>query len=210
MCIKKFLFSALAVALLLLSIDARAQDESSQETDFAWLSIAPEIGYTYFFEAPLDVGFDDFAIGDRHGFVAKAHVDIGGDGLALELAPFYAFESGSGPFGDFDVIGGEIHMVYRFSAQNVFPSIGIGFHGAVILANDYIESGTQLYARLPLGLTWYFAEYLGLVVEAGLMYGGTGVRAKEGTGDTRLEAIAGELEFGANFAFDLMVGIRFP
>ncbi|MCP4603838.1 MAG: hypothetical protein GY847_25520 [Proteobacteria bacterium] len=201
-------------ALVMVSTRARADDSS--ETEFAWLSFAPEIGYIHFFEAVVDSPLDA-RVSARNGVIIKGHVDIGGDGIALEIAPLYARESGGGLFGDFNVLGGEVTLVFRASTGSFYPGVGIGFHGAYIFRNNYINSGSELYGRIPLGFTWYFFEYLGLVFEAGVMYGGTGVRAKRTDEDNPRDdnkrawlAESGKPEFGAGFAFDILVGLRFP
>ena len=201
-----------SVGVTLLCPHARADNGGG--TSFAWLSIAPEIGYVHFVEATVDKKLLA-KIPARNGLTVKGHVDIGGDGIALELAPLYAWEKGGGLFGDFNVLGGEITLAFRFGTGSFYPGIGIGFHGAHIFANRYIKSGTQLYAPVPLGFTWYFVEYLGLVFEAGLMYGGTGVKAKKvtsgsSTDDDKRNALASDMKFGAGFAFDLLFGLRFP
>ncbi len=189
----------------------------ADEANFAWLSFAPEIGYAHFFEGdPKLDGFADVNFDKRNGFVIKGHIDLGGDGLAVELAPVFAWESSDGgPLGDFSVLGGEITLVYRFGKNNVYPSIGAGFHGANIFPNEFIDAGCQLYARIPFGLTWYFLKYLGLVVEAGVMYGGTGIRAKSPSefsdpATVNAATALSDMEFAPGFALDILVGLRFP
>ncbi|MCP4679769.1 MAG: hypothetical protein GY854_30620 [Deltaproteobacteria bacterium] len=195
----------LTVVLSVISSPALA-DESS-DSEFAWFSFAPEIGYVHFFETTVHEKLNA-KLAARDGIVLKGHVDIGGDGIALEIAPLYAWESGGKEFGDFNVLGAEITLALRANSGNFYPGIGIGFHGAYIFENDYINSGSELFARVPLGFTWYFMEYLGLVFEFGLMYGGTGVRVKEEANHALAES--DKAEFGAGFAFDILVGLRFP
>ncbi len=201
----RFNIIALTVAFSVISSPVMAEESSGSE--FAWFSFAPEIGYVRFFEATVHEKLNA-KLAARDGIVLKGHVDIGGDGIALELAPLYAWESGGEEFGDFNVFGGEITLAFRASIGSFYPGFGIGFHGAYIFENDYIDSGSELYARVPLGFTWYFAEYLGLVFEFGLMYGGTGVRVKEEVNHALAES--DKPEFGAGFAFDILAGLRFP
>lgn len=180
---------------------------------FKWITVAPEIGYVHFFKTTLDKGALDVPLSARNGMVLKGHVDIGGDGIALELAPLFELEVADGIFDKWSAIGGEITVVYRGSFDNFYPSIGVGFHGSGIIGNDIIKSGAQLYARVPLGFTWYFAEYLGLVFEVGLMYGGTGMQMNDQGGTSpEISAMAetGDKYWGPGFAFDIMAGLRFP
>lgn len=220
--VRYFVAACAALALMAAAGRAVAEDEESSgsggDTEFAWLSVAPEAGYGYFFEGEFS-GVNGEMLSARNAFVAKLHVDIGGDGLAVELAPLYEFEGCDKLLGDFNVLGGEVTLVYRFAAGSVYPSLGIGFHGAYIFPSDILSSGTQLYARAPLGLTWYFGEYLGLVVEAGVLYGGTGIKTKAVTisgtqqaGDLerRRNVLSDSMEFASGFGFDLLVGLRFP
>lgn len=208
-------FIAIAVtALSFLSTAARA--DGGETTDFAWLSVAPEIGFQHFFPATVNDALNA-EISSRNSWVVKGHVDIGGDGLAIELAPHFAKEFGSGLFGDFYAFGGQATLVFRAGFGNLYPTLGVGFHYAYIFENDYLSSGAEFYVRAPLGLTWYFTSFLGLVLEMGFYYGGTGVRAKatesgDLVADSRRSALAASdsIETGAGFALDFMMGLRFP
>jgi hypothetical protein len=191
-------------------------NKARADEDFSWLSIAPEIGYVHFFKTRLDKDRFDVPLSARNGMVLKGHVDIGGDGIALELAPLWELESAERVFGKWSALGGEITLVYRGAFGDFYPSIGVGFHGSGIVGNVVIKSGAQLFARVPLGFTWYFSEYLGLVFEVGVMYGGTGLRMIEQSGTSQeaqeITALAGtgDIYWGPGFAFDIMAGLRFP
>jgi hypothetical protein len=198
------LLVALAAGLITTTFIKNAAAESPK---FAWLSLAPEVGYAFYSKGELekDYGTD---INARNSFVVKGHVDLGGDKLALELAPLYAWEGCSGLVGNLNALGGEITLVYRFKSNNIYPGIGIGFHGAYLFPNDNVKRGVELFGRVPLGLTWYFMKYVGLVLEGGFLFGGTGIRFKD------VEAVPGNLyentEYAFNLGFDLLVGLRFP
>jgi hypothetical protein len=207
-----------SILFVLLALSLAVRPAAAQETDFAWLSIAPEIGYGYFFEGELEVTHntqDSVKLAARNAFVVKAHIDIGGDGLGLEIAPLWAYEGGGAMFGDFQAFGGELNLMYRFGTGNWYPGIGVGFHGAYIFQNAHIDSGAQLFARVPIGFTWYFLEYLGLVFDAGVMWGGTGIKTKRpatatSTRDSLRRALSRDMTFATGFAFDIMIGLRFP
>jgi hypothetical protein len=183
--------------------EQKEEPPEEEGTKFAWFSLSPQVGFAYFPEASIEVKGIPLKVNPRNVFIFKLHLDLGGDGLALELAPLFAIEAdgsefgkmkvdlgdsvGGGLGGDFVAIGGQATLVYRFDLSPFFPHLGLGFHGAGLIS-DNIESGTELYGRVPIGFTWYMAEYLGLVVEFGLMWGATGIKGK-GAGD-----IASEIE----------------
>ncbi len=205
---------AIVVALTIISVRARA--EESSESEFSWFSLAPEIGYLRFFKTTIDEKYN-VKLPARDGFVVKGHVDIGGDGIAVEFAPLFAWESAGELFGNFKVLGGEVTLALRAEFGSFYPGIGIGFHGAGIFGNECVKSGTELFARVPIGFTWYFSDILGLVFEIGVMYGGTGIRVKEvvnpSSGDeNKLNILAdgGDMYWGGGFGFDVMIGLRFP
>jgi hypothetical protein len=202
---------ALFGIVLFASLSAFAQGKDNAR--FAWLSFAPEVGYVHFFESKFTGSGEK--LDSRHGTVVKGHVDLGGDGLALEIAPLYAWQS-CDLLGNFHAVGGEVTLALRGSFGSFYPGIGIGFHGSYLFNTPHMDRGTQLYARVPLGFTWYFVKYLGLVFEAGVMYGGTGIQFKESesSSSSRYDAIrgrlVGDIKFASGFGLDLLLGLRFP
>lgn len=196
--------------------DEDEESEGGEQHKFSWFSLAPEIGYAHFFKSKIGSG--GFRLSARNGLVVKGHVDLGGDGIAVELAPLYSRQYGDSFLGDFHVVGGEITLVFRFAIGNVYPSIGIGFHGTYMIGNDQFSSGTELYGRVPFGITWYFVKYLGLVVDVGFLFGGTGINVRAvsedenitGTKTEKWARLAGSIEFAKGMGFDLLVGLRFP
>lgn len=188
-------------------VSAIANQAAAKETKFAWLSFAPELGYVFFSKGDLEEDYDA-QIDARNGITVKGHIDLGGDKLAIELAPLYAWEGSSGLTGNLNAFGGEASIVYRFQTGSVFPSIGLGFHGAYLFATENVERGVELFGRVPLGLTWYFLKYVGLVLEGGFLFGGTGIRFKD-VGGVRGN-LSGNTEYAFSLGFDLLVGVRFP
>lgn len=177
------------------SSDVQALDEEKhgEEHEFLGLTLAPEVGYVFFPKSELTVNGFKATVQARNGFVAKVHLDLGGDGIAFELAPLFAVEAGGidakgGDFGtvavdldqgfgagSFQAVGGQMGLVWRFRAGRFYPGFGLGFHGAYLMG-DAIDYGLELYGRVPVGFTVYLAPRLGLVVEAGFMLGVTGIR----------------------------------
>jgi hypothetical protein len=164
-------------------------EDEDEDGPFAWFSVAPEVGFAIYPAADMTIKGVDFTINRRLGFVGKLHLDLGGAGLSVDLAPVIAAEGaggfkldagegvGGGLGGDYVAFGGELTLLYKFRAKTFFPHIGIGFHGTY-LTSDALEYGSELFGRIPLGFTWYMGENIGLVFEVGIMYGVTGIRWK--------------------------------
>ncbi|MCP4604337.1 MAG: hypothetical protein GY847_28085 [Proteobacteria bacterium] len=164
------------------------EEREEKEEIFAFASFAPEVGYLFFPKSEMVVRGFKATVETRNGFIGKFHLDIGGDGLSFEISPMFAIEAGgitpedveftsALSNGSFKAVGGQIGLVYRFELGHFFPSIGLGFHGDYLMG-DAIEYGTELYGRVPIGFTLYMGKHVGLVVETGLMYGVTGIRAR--------------------------------
>jgi len=167
-------------------------DETEQEEEgdiFSWFSLAPEVGYLFFPKSELTVKGFKATVEPRNGFIMKLHLDLGGDGLAFELAPLFSIQGGGitpdgggfwegidiGSGGNFQSVGGQMALVYRFKLGHFFPHLGLSFHGSYLMG-DEIDFGTEIYARIPIGFTVYMGKSLGLVVDVGLMYGVTGIK----------------------------------
>ena len=198
-----------AAAIALFAILLGAAQASAEKVDFAWLSIAPKIGYLCQSKGELEKTYHT-EISHRHGVVFKGHVDIGGDKWALEIAPIYAFEGCKPPVDNLHAFGGEASVVYRFGRNTVYPHIGLGFHGTYLFKNDNIHSGAELFGRVPLGVTWYFVKYLGLILEGGFMFGGTGIHFKPNPDDKVINNISEDMQYAFTLGFDLLIGLRFP
>lgn len=172
-----------------ISEDGGKDEDEDEDGPFAWFSVAPEVGLAIYPAADMTIQGIQLTINRRIGFVGKLHLDLGGAGLSVDLAPLIEAE-GSGSFkldgsqgigggmgGDYVGFGGELSILYKFRAKSFFPHIGIGFHGTY-LTSDALEYGSELFGRIPIGFTWYMAENIGLVFELGVMYGVTGIRWK--------------------------------
>jgi hypothetical protein len=198
----------LLVTALFLTVVGESRDGYSMHRNIPWLSLAPEVGYVFFKGNELEKTYHAEAP-NRHGVVLKGHVDVGGTGGALEVAPLYTFQHAGGLLGNLHGVGGEVSLVYRHSAGEFHPGIGLGFHGVFYAPNDDIQRGMDLMARIPIGTTWYFARYLGLVLETGPMLGVTGILFKD-TDDPVQSALFERMELAFVFGIDLVMGLRFP
>ena len=101
-------------------------------------------------------------------------------------------------------------MVYRFKKGAAYPGVGLGFHATYLFPNDKVQHGLELMGRVPLGLTWYFLKYIGLVVEGGFLFGATGIRFKNDSAVPEFQALNENTEYAFTMGFDLMIGLRFP
>jgi len=188
--------------------ECEKDEEGECESPFGWFSAALEVGYGYFPASEFETTVKDIktklTIEQRHAFIGKLHLDLGGDGIAVEIAPFIAVEGsdisalqvnpgqgmGGGLGGDFVAVGGQLNLVYRFGSKAFFPHLGIGFHGAYLVSED-IDYGAELYGRIPIGFSAYFAKNAAFVMEVGLMYGATGIKANFSTDPDELAAELG-------------------
>ncbi|MBN2804439.1 MAG: hypothetical protein JXR91_15195 [Deltaproteobacteria bacterium] len=240
------------------------EDTNEEPNGFSGFSISPQVGYSYYPGSEYDYNGIKLQVDKRNSFVAKVHLDLGGDGIAFEIAPLIAFEKiggdlssfsedlGSGVSGSLFALGGQTNIVFRGSWGSFYPHLGIGFHGTYLFG-DNIEYGAEIYGRIPLGFTWYFAKHVAMVVEFAFMYGATGIRGKIpdtktlyadlekdygitqdqienidwqnsstdqiqsdlGLTQDQVDSIVQDkvsetIKFGKGYAFELMVGFRFP
>jgi hypothetical protein len=170
------------------------EEEEEENEVFSWFSLVPQIGYLFFPEGQMEVNGFNATVDQRNGLVAKLHFDLGGDGIAFEIAPIFALEVGgintdATGFGNlstldlsqgfsganFLAVGGQIGIVYRFDVGKFFPHLGLTFYGTYLTGSE-IDYGTELYGRIPIGFTAYMGEHIAFVLEVGLMYGATGIK----------------------------------
>jgi hypothetical protein len=166
-----------------------AEEKDDEDKPFNWFTIAPEVGYLLYPAADMQMQGITFTVNQRMGFIAKVHVDLGGAGLSVDLAPLIEAEGANGfkldasqgvsggLGGDYVGFGGELSLLYKFHVGKFFPHLGLGFHGAY-LTSDALEYGSELFGRIPLGFTAYMGESVAFVFEFGFMYGVTGIRWK--------------------------------
>ncbi len=183
-----------------------ASDE--EEEIFSWFSVVPEVGYLFFPKAEMTVNGFSATVEPRNGFIGKVHLDFGGSGLAFEAAPLFAVEAGgitpdaAAGFGsapdilssdNFYALGGQIALVYRFELGKFFPHLGLSFHGTYLMGNQ-IDYGAEIYGRIPVGFTVYMGNHIAFVLDAGFMYGATGIKTPFKMPDNLPEDVAWELE----------------
>ena len=168
-------------------------DPDEEDEFFNKFTVAPEFGYMFFPKSELTVGGFSATVEARNSLVAKLHFDLGGDRWGFDIAPLFAMEFGgitpnTGGFdpaafdlsrgvtsGDFQAVGGELTLVYRFKVGRFYPHIGLGFHGTYLMGSE-IDYGTELYGRVPVGFSIYMGKSVAFVMEGGLMFGVTGIR----------------------------------
>lgn len=188
----------LAVTLVLLSLStlAEAKDKGEEDTEY-WgnFSLAPKVGY---------VGFIDFRdaapLGDRHGFNLNVNFDFGGKGRGFDVAFFYSYEDVD-TYGGINAIGGYMGGSYRFQFGRAYPYIGMGTKIGYGFS-DFTDHHIELTAKIPMGMTYYILDDLGIVVEFGLGYN---------TSFYKMDTLAvWGWWFTHGLYLDAMVGIRWP
>lgn len=199
---------ATIIGCVLVGVVSMARPSEGTSKGMPWLTLAPEVGYVFFKEGELEKTYHA-KVPTRHGFVFKGHADLGGDYGALELAPLYTRQSAGGLVGTLNGVGGEVSLVYRHPSGPFHPGIGIGFHGVFYTPNDNIQKGVDIMARAPIGMTYYFARYVGLVLETGLMIGATGIQFEESDNPVQYN-LSEKMEYALVFGIDILMGLRFP
>lgn len=172
---------------------ASAEEEEEEEEEnqpLSWVTLSPQVGYTFFPEAQMSYQGFTTTVSPRNGLIAKLHLDLGGDGFGFELSPLFGFQSGGidnsgGDLGNLSTIdpsmasflnlGGEAAIVYRFRLGYFYPHLGVGLHGSYVFGQD-IEYGVQIYGRVPFGFSLYLGKAIALVVEGAVLFGATGIK----------------------------------
>lgn len=188
----KFIILQLVLAAgFLYTHSVYAKDGNKKEKHhFSKITFSPQVGYAYFPASSFDFDGINLKVDKRNSFIAKAHLDIGGDGLAFEIAPLFAMEQVGGDIysvgsdlsggvsGKFFSVGAQTSLVYRASWGRFYPHLGISFHGTYLMGDD-IQYGAELYGRIPAGFTVYPAKHFGIVVEIAVLFGATGIRGPD-------------------------------
>ncbi len=164
-------------------------------------AIAPRLGYGWFGPAR-----GDFKIGDlsaRNALLINLGLNMGGSGAGFDLVPYYAYEKGDSAFHS---LGFGMQFTYRWLLERKwYPHFGFGSKIGYIFASD-IDLGLEMYLRIPVGVSYYFLEDLGVIFDFGFGYGFTGIMPKNV--DTVYEF--DDLRFGHGFMVDLSLGLTFP
>jgi len=122
-------------------------------------------------------------------------------------------------FDDSLVIGGFMGPAFRFHIKRLYVSLGAGLRVGY-LTDDSLDAGLDLYGRIPISLTYYVSDGLGLMFEFGFGWGGTGVKFKEAPvvpglspeQQAQFDALASDFnfQFAKTGTFDGAIGLRFP
>ena len=183
------------VMMMVVAPQAWAQEEaaSGDSESLGSFSLAPKFGYAWF---GASTGYSTTGILDHHAFNLQLNLDFGGQS-AFELAPYYTYHAvGS----DIHTVGVLLGYAYRWSTLGgkLYPSIGFGVKLGYMVS-DGIDYGLEIIGRIPVGITYYVLEDLGIVAEFGI---GSATLAYTGYGN----------DFGASIGLyiDFLVGIRWP
>ena len=174
------------------------RENARAEGDWDGFTLAPKFGYLWFAETS-----GDFKTPARHSFNLQLDLDFGGEGTGFDIAPYFSYEDvESDDYFDYDplmAVGLYFGFAYRFSIGSWYPYLGFGTRIGYMFG-DWIDHGAEIYGRIPLGVTYYILEDLGILLELGLGYGITGL-----TGST-----TDDFQIGHGFMLDVMTGIRWP
>lgn len=203
-------FVVLLLCLMGLNVYAEEQKEGDDEkNDIAWFTLAPKLGGSYFpKQKKIDKDMED--IDPRMGFHLELEIALGGDGLNFVASPYFDYQkvdSSKMPdeFKNWMVLGAFLGPEYRMHFGQWYPHIGLGFRGGYII-NEKIDYGCELYGLIPIGITYYVLEDLGIIVEIAGGYGAVGYKPKD---IANLKDIKG-IKFAHGLGFQATVGIRWP
>ncbi len=185
------------------------QKEKRTDVRMPFLTAAIEGGMIFFSGMSITAKNGDGeketrSISNRIGGILKLQINLLGDGLGLEITPFFGSEWVGDPGLDrFSMIGAQIGLAYRFHIRRVYPKIGIGAHLSYLAGGD-ISRGMEAFGRLPIGVSIYFVRMLALEIEGALLTGTSGIETQTTDDFGRF------MHFDYNTGFEVVVGLRFP
>jgi hypothetical protein len=201
------LLATLVLFFLLASGTAMAKDKDSEDSDY-WgdFSLAPKLGYV----GHYDLRETDGSLGNRHGFNLNLNFDFGGAGSGTDMAFYYSYEALDTTNGNGDVLDGGINVIgfyfggsYRFQSGRAYPYIGFGTKMGYGFS-DITDHLIEITPKIPIGVTYYILNDLGIVFEFSLGY------------DMAIYNYNGRYLsdsgwwFSHGIYFDVMAGIRWP
>lgn len=183
-----------------------ADDGAKGEIEFPWFSLVPKVGFAYYGAGDITLNGITSTVPSRSGARIALGLALGGDGFGFDIEPFFTHESGTGWTSN--TVGAYFGLAYRLQFGRFFPHIGLGLQSGYLM-DDGIDLGLELHGRVPIGVTWYLLDDLGLVAELGIGYGATAIKFKlppAAPGVTVDDAI----KFAPALSMDFTVGIRWP
>ena len=144
----------------------------------------------------------------RRGVNLSFPFQLGGPGLGVRVEPYMTLASAAQAYGLF------IGPTFEFQVTTpLYLGVGFGLKAAWVKADPWKYAG-DVYGRVPVSATWYVADGLALVLEAGF---GGGVSAYFGEVRDIINPTTGatiarkaDVTFGFGRTWDLSVGVRFP
>lgn len=158
-------------------------------------------------------------IPSRDGVTISIPINLGGSGFGWIFEPYLGVGKELKSIG---LILGPTIVIHL--DDPLYLGIGIDLRVGYLLMSD-IDFGVDIYGRIPINLTYYVINNLGILAELGLGYGATGIKYKdmlipvfdENTGLPKIDFETGEPEmeeigagFGTAVQVDFSVGVRFP
>jgi hypothetical protein len=142
----------------------------------------------------------------RTGFQLSLPINLGGDGASWDIEPYLNFANNGTAVGFYTGPMFNIHVI-----DPLYIGFGFGIKLAVVQPKGY-DIAVDAYGRIPLRVTYYVLDKLGLVGEFGFGYGASAYASLAKT--TVVNGVAVKQDATTNFGpaptWDLSVGVRFP
>ncbi len=182
-----------------------------------WIGVGLKAGFLYFGDATFNYvtyvngrpAVVNKGVPARGGFVLSLPINLGSSGFGWVFDPYL----GLGAVGSYGIYTGPTITLHL--SDMTYLGFGLGARAGIITQDFWgtrTDVGMDIYGRIPVVLTYYAADSLGLVLEVGLGLGATGYRPVA----TQQQLAPGEIpppletKFGVTFQIDASAGVRFP
>jgi len=179
--------------------------------------IGIKLGYLNFSRGSFKKSVDEdneftLHIPSRDGMTLSIPINLGSSGFGWILEPYLGLGSELKSIG---LMLGPTIVIHL--NDPLYFGFGISFRAGYLLIDD-IDLGLDAYARIPVTITYYIIDQLGIVAELGLGYGATGIKYKDvelkvfnpDTGEIEMTTESVGLGFGTAVQIDFSVGVRLP
>lgn len=169
------------------------------------------VKYSFVFLGPgvKDLEKNSFDIPYQLGFRVGASLIFFGEGLGLEVYPFFVYQAAEADEEVYKEVygpGGYVGFTYRWVRGWTVPYIGGGVIGS-FLYGDIITEGSELGGRLPAGAAYYPDRKYPIAINAEIAFIAERVKVKD-----REKKLVGMRRHTNHFALgmDITFGIQFP
>jgi hypothetical protein len=197
---------------------ADTDEEPKEEKDpMNWIGVGLKGGFLYYGDATFNGTVYEYGypvvkntgIPARAGFVLSLPVNLGGAGFGWAFDPYLGF----GQVGSYGIYTGPTITLHLSDMTYLGFGFGVRF-GAITVDfwGTRTDVGLDVYGRVPLVLTYYVADSMGLLVDVGFGFGGSGYRPYYTQQQLAPGVTAPQLQtqFGVTYQIDASAGVRFP